>query len=155
MLQQNGRPRDWDFNNTRLRSGTWNSEILPCQCLFSKLRQSYAPFWQEVITVIVALFPKLKLSRTLWGSGVQICCVFSISYLLDIGFIQPPWPSPSSKGWIANLGREGIQKGGETIKWWYSLETGSWFLLREICITMSLSSTELEPPRRWRMVTSD
>ena len=61
------------FNHTRLRSRTWNSGILPIQCLFSKLRQSYAPFWQEVITVIVAQFPKLKLSRTLWGSGVQIC----------------------------------------------------------------------------------
>ena len=77
---------------------------------FSVYSPSYAPFWQEVITVIVALSPKLKLSRTLWGSGVQICCVFSISYLEDIGFIQPPWPSLSSKGWIqtiANQGREG------------------------------------------------
>ena len=45
---------------------------------------------------------------------------------------------------------------GETIKWWYSLETGFWFLLKEIYITMSLSSSiELEPPPRWRMVTSD
>jgi len=78
-VQQNGRPRDWDFNHTRLRSRTWNSGILPVQCLFSKLRQSDAPLWQEVITVIVAQFPKLKLSRTLWGSGVQICYVFSIS----------------------------------------------------------------------------
>ena len=69
------------FNHTRLRSRTWNSGILPIQCLFSKLRQSYAPFWQEVITVIVAQFPKLKLSRILWGSGVQICSVFSISCL--------------------------------------------------------------------------
>ena len=76
MLQQNGRPRDWDFNHTRLRSKTWNSGMLPIQCLFSKLRWSYAPFWQKVITVIVAPFPKLKLNRTLWGgdSGVQICC---------------------------------------------------------------------------------
>ena len=80
-VQQNGRPRDWDFNHTRLRSRTWNSGTLPVQCLFSKLRQSDAPLWQEVITVIVAQFPKLKLSRTLWGSGVQICYVFSISYL--------------------------------------------------------------------------
>ena len=54
MLHQNGRPRDWDFNPTRLRSRTWKSGILPIQCLFSKLRQSYAPFRQEVITVIVA-----------------------------------------------------------------------------------------------------
>ena len=23
---------------------------------------------------------------------------------------------------------------GETIKWWYNLETGSWFLLKKICI---------------------
>ena len=80
-LYQNGRPRDWDFNHTRLRSRTWNSEILPIQCLYSKLRQSYVPFWQEVITVIVAQFPKLKLSRTLWGSGVQTYSVFSISCL--------------------------------------------------------------------------
>ena len=90
LLHQNGRPRDWDFNHTRLRSRTWNSGILPIQCLFSKLRQSYAPFWQEVITVIVAQFPKLNLSRTLWGSRVQICSAFSISCLGDIGFIQPP-----------------------------------------------------------------
>ena len=80
-VHQNGRPRDWDFNHIRLRSRTWNSEILPIQCLYSKLRQSYAPFWQGVITVIVAYFPKLKLSRTLWGSGVEICSVFSISCL--------------------------------------------------------------------------
>ena len=51
-------------------------------------------------------------------------------------------------------GREYINRG-EKIKWWYSLETRSWFLLKEIYITMSLSSTELEPPPRWRMVTSD
>ena len=54
---------------------------LPIQCLFSKLRQSYDPFWQKVIAVIVALFPKLKLNKTLWGSRVQICSVFSISCL--------------------------------------------------------------------------
>ena len=73
--------RVWEFNHIKLRSRTWNSEILPVQCLFSKLRQSYAPFWQEVITIIVAQFPKLKLSGTLWGSGVQISSVFSISCL--------------------------------------------------------------------------
>ena len=35
--------------------------------------------------------------------------------------------------------REGREYGnrGETIKWWYSLERGSWFLPKEICITMS------------------
>ena len=33
-------------------------------------------------------------------------------------------------------GRE-YRDRGETIKWWYSLETGSRFLLKEICITMS------------------
>ena len=54
LLHQNGRPRDWDFNHTRLRSRTCSSGIFPIQCQFSKLRQSYAPFWQEVITVIVA-----------------------------------------------------------------------------------------------------
>ena len=81
LLHQNGRPKDWDFNHTKLRSRPWNSEILPIQCLYSKLRPSYVPFWQEVITVRVAQFPKLKLSGTLWGSGVQICSVFSISYL--------------------------------------------------------------------------
>ena len=70
------------FNHTRLRSRTWNSGILPIQCLFSKLRQSYAPFWQEVITVIVAQFPKLKLSRTLWGSGVQIY----VLHFLSVGY---------------------------------------------------------------------
>ena len=39
--------------------------------------------------------------------------MFSISCLKDIGFIQHPWPSLSSKGWIqtiANQRREGIQK---------------------------------------------
>ena len=44
---------EWQLSAIRPR--TWNSGILPIQCLFSKLRQSYAPFWQEVITVIVAL----------------------------------------------------------------------------------------------------
>ena len=56
---------------------------------------------------------KLKLSGTLWGSGVQICSVFSLFYLQDIDFVQPPWPSLNSKAWIqtiANQGREGIQK---------------------------------------------
>ena len=77
----NGRPRDCDFNHTRLRSRTWNSETLPIQCLFSKLRQSYTPFWQEDIRVIVAQFPELKLSRAPWGSGVQILSVFPVSYL--------------------------------------------------------------------------
>ena len=36
-------------------------------------------------------------------------------------------------------GRE-YRNRGETIKWWYSLETGSWFLLKEICITVSFES---------------
>ena len=40
----------------------------------------------------------------------------------------------------------GYRNRGETIKWWYSLETGSWFLLKEICITVSLSSTVLGAP---------
>ena len=31
----------------------------------------------------------------------------------------------------------GYRNRGETIKGWYSLETGSWFLLKEICITVS------------------
>ena len=65
------------FSDYQLFESTpWNSGILPIQCLFSKLSQSYAPFWQKVITVIVALFSKLRLSRTLWGgnSGVQTCC---------------------------------------------------------------------------------
>ena len=48
------------------------------------------PILTKVITVIVAQFPKLKLSRTLWGSEVQICSVFSISYPEEIGFFQPP-----------------------------------------------------------------
>ena len=73
--------RVWDFNDIRLRSRTWNSGILPVQCLFSQMRQSYAPFWQEVSTVIVAQFPELKLSRIPWDSRVQICSVFSISCL--------------------------------------------------------------------------
>ena len=37
LLYQNGRPGDWDCSHTRLRSRTWSSEILPFQCLFSKL----------------------------------------------------------------------------------------------------------------------
>ena len=48
------RIRGW-VTVSAIRPRTWNSGILPVQCLFSKLRQSYAPFWQKVITVIVAL----------------------------------------------------------------------------------------------------
>ena len=33
--------------------------------------------------------------------------------------------------------REGREYRGKTIKWRYSLETGSYFLPKEICITMS------------------
>ena len=33
-------------------------------------------------------------------------------------------------------GRE-YRNRGKTIKWWYSLETGSYFLPKEICITLS------------------
>ena len=73
--------KDWDFVHTGHRYRTWNSGILAIQVLFSKLRQSYVPFWQKVITVIVARFPKLKLCRTPWGSGVPICSVWSISCL--------------------------------------------------------------------------
>ena len=60
-------------------SRTWNSGILPIQGLVSKLRLPYAPFWQKVIRVIVPQFHKLKLSRTLRGSGVQILSVFPVS----------------------------------------------------------------------------
>ena len=119
MLQQNGRPRDWDFNHTRLRSKTWNSRILPIQCLFSKLRWSYAPFWQKVITVIVALFPKLKLSRTLWGgdSGVQICC--TVGYrLYSASLTFPEFQRVDSNNCQSEKGRntktEGKQSNGGT-----------------------------------------
>ena len=52
-------------------------------------------------------------------------------------------------------GRE-YRNRGETIKWWYSLETRSWFLLKEIYITMSFEFFyRTGPPPRWKMVTSD
>ena len=136
MLQQNGRPRDWDFNHTRLRSKTWNSRILPIQCLFSKLRRSYAPFWQKVITVIVALFPKLKLNRTLWGgdSGVQICC--TVKYrLYSASLTFPEFQRVDSNNCQSkkerNTETEGKQSNSGTAL------RRSWFLLKEICITMS------------------
>ena len=53
----------------------------------------------------------------------------------------------SSKGWIqtiANQGREGIQKQRRNNQ--MVVQPWDRFLLKEVCITMSLSSTELEPP---------
>ena len=44
----------------------------------------------------------------------------------------------------------GYRNRGRTIKWWYSLEIGSWFLLKEICITMSLSP---HPGGGWELQT--
>ena len=106
LLYQNGRPRGWDLNHASLQSMTWNSEMLPVECLVSKLRQPYATFWQEVTRVIVAQFPELELIGTLWGSRVQILSVFLISYSWDIGFIQPPWPSMSFKGWSQTVANQ-------------------------------------------------
>ena len=53
-------------------------------------------------------------SRTLWGSWAQksLC---SVSCLEEIGFIQPPRPSLSSRGqvqMVANQGREEMQRKG-------------------------------------------
>ena len=42
-------------------------------------------------------------------------------------------------------GRE-YRKRGETVKWWYSLQTGSWFLLKEICITKSFEVAQMVKP---------
>ena len=72
LLHQNDRPRDWDFNHIRLRSRTWNSEMLPVQCLFSKLRRPSALCWQEAIRAIVAQFPELKLSGSLGSWGLSV-----------------------------------------------------------------------------------
>ena len=135
MLQQNGRPRDWDINHTRVRSRTWNSGILPIQCLFSKLRQSYVPFWQEVITVIVAPFPKLKLNRTLQGgdSAVQICC--TVKYrLYSASLTFPEFKRVNSNNCQSEKRRdtetEGKQSNGGTALRWVLVPT-------QIFITMS------------------
>ena len=84
LLYQNGRPRDWDFNHTRLISRTWNSGIFPVQCLVSKLRLPYAPVWQEVIRVIVPQFHKLK-----WAGpcGALEYRSFLCSLFLVLGYI--------------------------------------------------------------------
>ena len=156
MLQKNGRPRDWDFNHTRLRSKTWNSGILPIWCLFSKLRRSYAPFWQKVITVIVSLFPKLKLNKTLRGSdsGVQICC--TVKYrLFSASSTFPEFQRVDSNNCQS-------EKGGNTETEGKQSNGGSTALRRVLVPTQRnmhnnvfSSSTELELPPRWKMVTSD
>ena len=102
--------------------------ILPIQCLFSKLRWSYAPFWQKVITVIVALFPKLKLNRTLRGgdSGVQICC--TVKYrLYSASLTFPEFQRVDSNNCQSEKGRntetEGKQSNGGTALRWVLVPT--------------------------------
>ena len=159
MLQQNDRPRDWDFNHTRLRSKTWNSRILPIQCLFSKLRRSYAPFWLKVITVLVALFPKLKLDRTLQGgnSGVQICC--TVKYrLYPASLTFPEFQRVDLNNCQSEKGRntktEEKQSNGGTALGRVLAPTQRNMHNNVFWVLLS-SSTELEPPPRWNMVTSD
>ena len=64
-------------------------------------------------------------SRTLWGSWAQKsfhvpCTSLSmspVSYLYEIGFLQPPWPSLSSKGQVqivANQSSEGMRRQGRS-----------------------------------------
>ena len=99
--------------------------------LFSKLKQSYAPFWQEVITVIVALFPKLKLSRTLWGdnSGVQICC--TVKYrLYSASLTFPEFQRGRFKQLPIRKGKK-IQKQRGNNQMVVQPWDGSWFLLKE------------------------
>ena len=60
--------------------------------------------------------------------------VFSVSCLEEIGFIQPPGPSLSSRDrfkWLLISGRSGCRGKGEEIKKkWCSPGTGSWFPLK-------------------------
>ena len=69
-----------------------------------------------------------------------------------MGFIQPPWPSLSSKGWIqttANQGREGIQKQEKKSKVGTASRQGPG------SYSKSMHNNVFEPPPRWRMVTLD
>ena len=63
--------------------------------------------------------PDSELSRTLWGSWMQKPFCVPVSCLWEIGFIQPPWPSVSSKGHVhtvATQGRRGCRDMGEAAK---------------------------------------
>ena len=82
------------------------------------------PHFDKKLSVIVALFPKLKLNRTLrsGNSGVQICCTVKYRlYSASLTFLE------FQRGRFKQLPiREGkkYRNRGETIKWWYSLEMG-------------------------------
>ena len=76
----------------------------------SKLRQSYAPFWQQVITVIVALFPKLKLNSVGWRLwSTDLLCVLhflSVEYRLHSAFLTFPEFQRVDKELLIREGRE-------------------------------------------------
>ena len=98
--------------------------------------------------------PILKPSRTLWGSWAQNSFWVPISCLQEIGFIQPPWSSPSSEGQVqtvANQGREGMQRQGRRSQDTIVQPWGRVLVPPQgIHITISLSCfADTEIPTRW------
>ena len=94
-------------------------------------------------------------SKGLWSTDP-----FCVLYFLFVGqkhlfsFLDLSWVLKSRlKRLLIREGR-GYRNRRGRIKSWYSLETGSWLLLKKIGLIMSLSSTEPGPRPRWRMVTS-
>ena len=72
-----------------------------------------------------------------WSTDMLCVLHFlSVGYRLHSAFLTFPEFQRVDKELLIREGRE-YKNRGETIKWWYSLETGSWFLLKEIYITMS------------------
>ena len=100
----------------------------------------------------------LKPSRTCGAPGHKSLSVSPILCLQEIGFIQPPRPSQSSKGQVqtvANQGREGRRRQGrnsqETIvQPWGRVLVPPW----GIYITISLSCfADTETPTKWEKLT--
>ena len=91
----------------------------------------------------------------LWSTD-PFCVLFLVHRIKT--FIQPPWPflSPEEQIQVViNQGSERIQK--QKRKNQIMVQPWDRVLVptkKNICIIMSLSSTELGPPPRWRMVTS-
>ena len=97
-------------------------------------------------------------SRTLWAPGHKSLSVSPISWLQEIGFIQPPWPSLSSKGQVqtvADQGREGMQRQGRSSQDKIVQPWGRVLVPPQgIHVTISLSCfADTETPTRWEKLT--
>ena len=125
-----------------------------CSWMFKPLNT-----WDFVLFYITSPKPTWNWAGPCGVPGHKSLPVSPLSWLQEIGFIQPPWPSLSSNGQIqavAHQGREGTQRQGRNSqeKQWCSLGAGPGSASRDTCNNIFDRFADTESPTGQEKLTA-